>query len=259
MRDKRFYWGIGYGADMNGFGAQGAPRDGARTRSPTRSSRSTATVTFDRQQSGERVFDINKDGVAHYGLYPGLVARTCGQRRPATQIVSDMARGAEAYLQMWERVYGIRARLQVAAASGSRAAAWRTCGSATRAAQLLRRAGQPKVRGNYGWSWCVRGKKNHHRKLAAALTRGGKVALVRANAVNADAKRIRVGDPASRLSGHARSLGGGLFVRSAGPGKRFVYGVRKGRVAVRRPRDAGRLEEPGDPPPLRQAREAPLS
>ncbi|HEX6653978.1 MAG TPA: hypothetical protein VF072_14625, partial [Thermoleophilaceae bacterium] len=50
------------------------------------------------------------------------------------------------------------------------------------------------------------------------------------NAVNADAKRIRVGDPASRLSGHARSLGGGLFVRSAGPGKRFVYGARKGRV-----------------------------
>jgi hypothetical protein len=98
------------------------------------------------------------------------------------------------------------------------------------AAQLLRRAGQPKARGNYGWSWCVRGRKNRHRRLAAALTRGGRVAFMGTDAVNADAKRIRVGDAASRLSGHARSLGGGLFVRSAGPGRRFVYGVRKGRV-----------------------------
>ena len=76
----------------------------------------------------------------------------------------------------------------------------------------------------------MRGKKNRHRKLSAALTRRGKVALVATNAVNADARRIRVGDDASRLSGQARSLGGGLFVRGAGPGKRFVYGVRGGRV-----------------------------
>ena len=98
------------------------------------------------------------------------------------------------------------------------------------AAQLLRRAGQPKARGSYGWRWCVRGKKNRHRKLSAALTRRGSVALVATDAVNADAKRIRVGDAALGLSGQARSLGGGLFVRSAGPRKRFVYGVRRGRV-----------------------------
>jgi hypothetical protein len=98
------------------------------------------------------------------------------------------------------------------------------------AAQLLRRAGQPTARGSYGWRWCVRGKKNRNRKLSAALTKRGRVALVATNAVNADAKRIRVGDEASRLSGRARSLGGGLFVRSAGPGKRFVYGVRRSRV-----------------------------
>jgi microsomal dipeptidase-like Zn-dependent dipeptidase len=30
MRDKRYYWGLGYGADMNGFGAQGPPRLGAK-------------------------------------------------------------------------------------------------------------------------------------------------------------------------------------------------------------------------------------
>ena len=32
MRDGRFYFGFGYGADMNGFGAQGGPRDGRATR-----------------------------------------------------------------------------------------------------------------------------------------------------------------------------------------------------------------------------------
>jgi hypothetical protein len=64
----------------------------------------------------------------------------------------------------------------------------------------------------------------------AALTRSGKVALVVTNAVNADAKRIRVGDRAARLSGNARKLGHGLYVRRAGRRARFVYGVRKGRV-----------------------------
>jgi hypothetical protein len=98
------------------------------------------------------------------------------------------------------------------------------------AAQVLRRSGQPTARGNYGWRWCVRGKKNRHRRLATSLTRGGRVAFVGTNAVNADAKRIRVGDRASRLRGHARALGGGLFVRSAGKRARFVYGVRRGRV-----------------------------
>ena len=27
-------------------------------------------VTVSQQHSGQRVYDINKDGVAHYGLYP---------------------------------------------------------------------------------------------------------------------------------------------------------------------------------------------
>jgi hypothetical protein len=224
QRDRRFYFGFGYGSDQNGLASQPEPREGVNY--PFKAF--DGKVTFERQRSGERLFDFSKDGVAHYGLFPDWwedVRATPGG--PA--VIRDMARGAEAYLQEWERVYGIRhgckSRLKRITRRGVAHVRLRDT-----AAQLLRRAGQPKVRGNYGWSWCVRGKKNRHRKLAAALTRGGKVALVRTNAVNADAKRIRVGDPASRLSGHARSLGSGLFVRSAGPGKRFVYGVRRARV-----------------------------
>ena len=54
-----------------------------------------------RQQSGSRVYDVNTDGVDHYGLYPDWIEdlRTVG----GEQIVSDMANGAEAYLQMWAR------------------------------------------------------------------------------------------------------------------------------------------------------------
>ena len=56
---------------------------------------------IDKQRSGTRVYDINTDGVDHYGLYPDWIEdmRRVGGR----QIVEDMANGAEAYLQMWER------------------------------------------------------------------------------------------------------------------------------------------------------------
>ncbi len=52
---------------------------------------------IDRQRSGTRVYDINTDGVDHYGLYPDWIEdlrMVAGQ-----QIVDDMANGAEAYLQ----------------------------------------------------------------------------------------------------------------------------------------------------------------
>jgi hypothetical protein len=224
QRDKRFYFGFGYGADQNGLATQIAPRAGVTY--PFKSF--DGKVTFDRQKSGERRFDFTKDGVAHYGLFPDWWEDI--RRLPdGAAAVHDMARGAEAYLQEWERVYGIRhgckSRLKRITRRGVAHIRLRNG-----AAKLLRRAGQPKARGNRSWRWCVRGKKNRHRKLSAVLTPRGTVALVATNAVNADAKRIRVGDDASRLRGHARKLGGGLFVRPAGHRARFVYGVRKGKV-----------------------------
>ncbi len=65
-------------------------------------------ITVKRQTAGKRVFDINRDGVAQYGLYPDWVEdlrKVAG--RDGRAIVSDMARGAEGYLQMWERTQGI--------------------------------------------------------------------------------------------------------------------------------------------------------
>ncbi|HVE67888.1 MAG TPA: Coagulation factor 5/8 type domain-containing protein, partial [Solirubrobacteraceae bacterium] len=73
LRDPRFYAGMGFGADMRGL----APQPGARTQGgnpvqyPFKSF--DGGVTIDRQRSGQRVFDVNRDGVAHYGLYPDWI------------------------------------------------------------------------------------------------------------------------------------------------------------------------------------------
>jgi hypothetical protein len=169
-------------------------------------------VTFQRQRSGVREFDITKDGVAHYGLFPDWwedIRRVGGEAA-----VKDMARGAEAYLESWERVNGIGFGCKSQSLRFTRRGLGRLH-LRDSAARLLRRGGQPQVRGNSAWSWCVRGKQNRGKRVAAALTSAGKVALVGRNA-----------NVVKRMPSGARELGPGLFVRNAGPRARFVYGVR---------------------------------
>ena len=71
--DPRYYWGIGFGADINGLGAQGDPR-GAGVRNPvTYPFTGLGGVRIGKQHAGKRVYDINVDGVAQYGLYPDWI------------------------------------------------------------------------------------------------------------------------------------------------------------------------------------------
>ena len=63
-------------------------------------------TTMDRQRSGTRTYDVNVDGVAHYGMFPDYIEDL--RMIAGDQIVDDMANGAEAYLQMWERARGER-------------------------------------------------------------------------------------------------------------------------------------------------------
>jgi hypothetical protein len=100
------YWGIGFGADINGLGAQGDPRPDAATNHPVTYPFTTlGGVKVDQQVSGQRTYDINEDGVAHYGLYPDWIQDL--KMQAGDDIVKDLARGPEAYLQMWERAYGV--------------------------------------------------------------------------------------------------------------------------------------------------------
>ena len=109
--DPRYYFGIGYGADMNGLGAQGNPR-GAEVPNPvTYPFTGLGGVRIGKQHAGQRVYDINVDGVAQYGLYPDWIEdlRQVAGAADGAAITEDMSRGAEAYLQMWERATGIAA------------------------------------------------------------------------------------------------------------------------------------------------------
>jgi len=102
------YWGFGFGADINGLGAQGDPRPDADKNPVVYPFAGLGGVKVYKQVSGEKTFDINKDGVAHYGLYPDWVEDL--RHVAGDQIVKDLSNGAEAYLEMWERAEGIPSR-----------------------------------------------------------------------------------------------------------------------------------------------------
>ena len=103
FKDPRRYVGIGIGTDTGGFALLPGPRPDAAQhplRYPFKSF--DGTVTFVRERTGTRTFDLNRDGVAHYGLMADLLADM--QREPGgRRAMSLLFRSAEAYLEMWER------------------------------------------------------------------------------------------------------------------------------------------------------------
>ena len=103
--DPRYYFGFGFGADINGLGAQGNPRGADAPNPVTYPFTGLGGVTIDHQVSGQRSYDINVDGVSHYGLYPDWIEDL--RQQGGDDIVHDMERGSEAYLQMWERAEGV--------------------------------------------------------------------------------------------------------------------------------------------------------
>ncbi len=106
-------------------------------------------VTVRKQVSGERVYDINDDGVAHYGLYPDWwedLEHVAGAQGPA--IRDDMLRGAEAYLQMWERAEGVSndACRQPSVAKKAVADPWAALGAHRQAGAAPGRSAAPAAR-----------------------------------------------------------------------------------------------------------------
>jgi hypothetical protein len=157
--------GMGYGADTNGLGGQPGPR-----RSPKVPLDYTGGfeaplggVRLAQQRSGVKAYDVNRDGVAHYGLFADWyreLALAADEKAPAqggaAAILDDMLDGAETYLQLWERaVYGggecVRdgSRLQVedlhAALGGD-------------LDRFLRAAGMPADRDGAAYRYCVEGE-----------------------------------------------------------------------------------------------------
>ncbi|HVF03651.1 MAG TPA: hypothetical protein VNA20_02305 [Frankiaceae bacterium] len=104
-------YGLGFGSDVNGFSTQGAPRNPPAGQEVQYPFPALGGVQVDKQRSGVKVWDFNKTGLDHYGLYPDWVedARIVAGA-DGDALVAELTRGAEAYLQMWERAAGVRAQ-----------------------------------------------------------------------------------------------------------------------------------------------------
>jgi microsomal dipeptidase-like Zn-dependent dipeptidase len=112
LRSPDHFFGMGYGADANGLAHQADPRGAGAT--PVRypftlfqgpewgaEFADVAPVTFERQVTGDRVFDNNEEGWAHYGLVADFVEEV--RIEGGEPALDALYHSAEAYLQMWER------------------------------------------------------------------------------------------------------------------------------------------------------------
>lgn len=158
-RSPDFPYFIGYGADMNGLGSQGPPRPGNEANPVVYPFvGGDGAVTFSRQVSGSHEFDINRDGVAHYGLIPDWLEdlRLVGGPR----ITRDLFKGAEGYLGMWERATGVPGPSCPSVRSIRLGARWRS---------VLRAVGQPWTRPGRAFRWC---HGYEPRRVGAVVSRG---------------------------------------------------------------------------------------
>jgi microsomal dipeptidase-like Zn-dependent dipeptidase len=100
-RAKGRYFGVALGTDTGGFSSLPGPRGDAAQSPlvyPFRSFR--GKLTFQRERSGSRTFDLNTDGVAHYGLIADLLADI--EQHGGRRALRSLFRSAEAYLRTWE-------------------------------------------------------------------------------------------------------------------------------------------------------------
>ncbi|MCK5873639.1 MAG: membrane dipeptidase [Alcanivoracaceae bacterium] len=91
---------MGIGTDTSGLAAQPGPRSNPGDPLVYPFTTEFGTV-FDRQKSGNRTFDLNNEGMAHYGLLPDLIEDI--RQRTDSRIYEGIMNSAEGYLQMWER------------------------------------------------------------------------------------------------------------------------------------------------------------
>src|SRR5205085_8372024 len=168
-------------------------------------------VSFGREQWGQRVFDLNKDGLANYGMYADWLNEL--QILGGAAMMNDMFNGAEAYLQTWERAFGVPA--SACRSAGERFTS-RGLGRGLRlgagADKVLLAAGQPSSRPGRSFRYCAgRGRD------VVVFDSNGRAVLIASEGTRNRAGGVRVGQPARALRGRT--------VRGS-----FVYGVGGGRV-----------------------------
>ncbi|HEY5977043.1 MAG TPA: Coagulation factor 5/8 type domain-containing protein [Solirubrobacterales bacterium] len=218
--DPRFKFGMGFGADANGFHAQPSAR-GAGQPSPVAYPFKSldGRVTFEKQVAGQRTWDVNVDGVAQYGLHPDWMEQL--RLLAGKPIADDLMNGAEAYLQTWERAVGVPGPRCLAPPKRLSRTGFGPLRLGRDTHQTLMAAGQPGRRADTAFRWCSsRGKAKRAKSAGAAVVfdGSGKTVLVLSTAAGK-------GKPK-----HAKKLGKGLFVKRKGPGGDRVWGYRKGKL-----------------------------
>jgi microsomal dipeptidase-like Zn-dependent dipeptidase len=96
-------FGVGLGTDTGGLGSLPQPRADAPAhplRYPFRSY--DGKVEFVRERTGRSTYDLNVEGVAHYGLLADLIA-DIQQGHGNALALPPLFRSAEAYLEVWQR------------------------------------------------------------------------------------------------------------------------------------------------------------
>jgi hypothetical protein len=229
------YFGMGYGADANGFGSQGGPRNPAEAVDVDYPFTGIdGAVTFDQQMSGTeaegKTYDINTDGVDHYGLYPDWLEDL--RQIKGDEIVEDMNRGAEAYLQMWERTYGIG---EVDCSQwGDEDFNPKGLGTELRLNKkpkaALRTAGQPVDRFKT-WRWCAAdGGRESSEAVQAAFSKRNKMDLAISNLPQHEIDGAAPGDAKKALPKTATKISGDVWISRTGGRRAFVWLVDGGAV-----------------------------
>ncbi len=108
--------GVGFGTDFNGFAGQPGPRFGTHACGDrgTQDQRAQLDYPFTDQfgeatqctRAGQRDFDFNRDGLAHYGLLPDLIA-DMNLVGADDEVVDMLFSSARAYVEMWERAEAV--------------------------------------------------------------------------------------------------------------------------------------------------------
>lgn len=101
VKKTPFLPAVGIGTDMSGLGGQPGPRPDVATDPLVYPFTNEFGLTFDRQVSGNRTFDLNRDGMAHYGLLADQMQDF--RERAGSEAYEAIMNSAEGYLQMWER------------------------------------------------------------------------------------------------------------------------------------------------------------
>ncbi|MDQ3913960.1 MAG: hypothetical protein M3323_01325 [Actinomycetota bacterium] len=152
--DERFLFGIGYGSDTNGFSNQGQPRRDNAANPVRYPFEGFGGATLHRQVSGTRApYDVNRDGVAHYGLYPDWIEDF--RMQAGQEIVDEMLLGPEAYLQMWERAIGVPGSSCRSDVPDLTADDFARLREGMTAEEVLRTLGQPRSRLGSQFDYCM--------------------------------------------------------------------------------------------------------